>query len=79
MAGITLAQAQALLDAAIAAQVKAMSTNQAYEVNTGGTGRRIQRVDAAQLSADVDKYDRMVKELTAKAQGRGRTYNMVTR
>ena len=79
MAGITLAQAQALLDAAIAAQTKAMTSNQAYEVNTGGTGRRIQRVDAAQLSADIEKYDRLVKQLSAQASGRGRSYSMVTR
>lgn len=79
MAGITLAQAQALLDAAIAAQLKALTANQAYEVNTGGSSRRVQRVDAAQLAADVEKYDRLVKQLSVQASGRCRSYSMVTR
>jgi len=78
MAGITLAQAQANLDAAIAAQLKAMESGQAYGINTGGSSRNMQRVSAGELQAAVDFWDRRVQALSRAASGRGRAVTVVS-
>ena len=59
MAGITLAQAQAQLDAWLAASL-ATATGQAYEI----AGRRLTRANAAEITAitnqTVNSYKRLV-------------------
>ena len=59
MAGITLTQAQTLLDASIEAYQAAL-TSQEYSHKD----RRLRRADLNVLSADVDKWSRLVQKLT---------------
>jgi len=58
MAGITLAQAQTLLDAAIVAYQAAL-TSQEYSRG----GRHMKRAELSALSNDVQKWSRLVKKL----------------
>jgi len=58
MPGITLAQAQTLLDAAITAYQAALTSQ---EYSTGS--RSLKRAELASLSSDVDKWSRMVSKL----------------
>lgn len=78
MAGITLTQAQAMLDAAIEAQTKAMAKGQAYGINSGGAGRNMQRANLADLQAAVVYWDQQVKILSARALCRTRAYSVVS-
>jgi len=78
MAGITLATAQASLDAAIAAHDKILASGQAYGVNAGGTGRNMQRAALAEALKSVQYWDQQVKILSARANGRGRAYTVVS-
>lgn len=68
MAGITLEQAQTLLDAAIVAYQAAL-TSQEYA--TGN--RRLRRADLTALSADVSKWQTMVKQLSGGIRITGAT------
>jgi hypothetical protein len=67
MAGITLAVAQARLDAYLAAE-EAVLGGQEYEI----AGRRLRRADLAQIRAGIDAWDRRVKDLSARAAGGSR-------
>lgn len=78
MAGITLAMAQASLEAAIAAHDKILSANQAYSVSAGGTARNMQRAALADALKSVQYWDTQVKLLSARASGRGRAYTVVS-
>lgn len=73
MAGITLAQAQAQLDAWLAASL-AVSQNQSYSI----AGRSLSRVDAATISDMVSRWQNEVNKLSRAASGRGRTRYVVT-
>ncbi len=64
---ITLAQAQAQLDAWLAASL-AVASNQEYEI----AGRRWKRADAAAIGVNVDKWQRTVDRLTAGGTGGAR-------
>jgi len=64
MAGITLAQAQTLLDAAVAAYTKALKAK-GYNVGSRGA----QRHDIDKLSAEVNKWEAKVRELTRGSGG----------
>lgn len=77
MAGLTLAQAQTLLDGAVSALLRAQ-TVQNYRIGSGGIDRAKQNADLAAASADVTKWDAAVKQLSASASGRRRTYNIVS-
>lgn len=74
MAGITLAQAQAQLDAYLAAETKVLS-GQSYEI----AGRKMTRADLAEIRAGVEIWNQRVTSLSQLASGRGRAYTMVTR
>lgn len=74
MAGITLAQAQAQLDAYLAAETKVLS-GQSYEI----AGRKMTRADLADIRAGVEIWNQRVTTLSQAASGRGRAYTMVTR
>ena len=68
MAGITLAAAQAQLDAYLAAETAILS-RQEYVIN----GRRLRFADMAAVQAGITLWDRRVKDLSSRAAGRGRS------
>ena len=72
MAGITLAQAQAQLDAYLAAETAALS-NKSYEI----AGRKLTRQDLTQIQQGIELWSRRVSELSSRATGRGRSATMV--
>jgi hypothetical protein len=72
MAGITLAQAQAQLDAWLAANL-AVSGNQSYSI----AGRSLSRVDASEIRGQIDYWQNKVNALTRSTAGRGRTRYVV--
>ncbi len=67
MAGITLVQAQAQLDAWLAAS-SAVAGGQSYSI----AGRSLSRVDAAEIRQQITYWNGMVSRLTASASGRRR-------
>lgn len=73
MAGITLAQAQAQLDAWLAASL-AVSQGQSYSI----AGRTLNRSSAGEISQMIDKWQNMVNDLSRKNRGGGRTRYLVT-
>lgn len=72
MSGITLAQAQAQLDAWLAASL-AVSQGQSYEIS----GRRLMRADAAEVTRNVQYWQQQVSLLTQVSSRRGRTRTVV--
>lgn len=64
MAGITLTQAQAQLDAYLAAET-AVLTGQRYEI----AGRMLQRADLASIQAGIALWNDRVKALSLRASG----------
>ena len=71
MAGITLAAAQAQLDAYLAAETAILS-RQEYVIN----GRRLRFADLAAVQAGITLWDRRVKDLSSRAAGRGRSITL---
>lgn len=67
-AGITLAQAQAQLDAWLAADAQ-LATSQRYEIDTGNGRRMLQRADAAEVRENIKYWNEKVKELTPSGAG----------
>lgn len=67
MAGITLAQAQAQLDAYLAAET-AILGGQEYEIG----GRRLKRADLQAIQAGISLWNQRVQDLTVRASGRSR-------
>ena len=65
MAGITLAIAQAKLDAYLAAETSVLS-GQKYEIE----GRLLQRANLAEIQTGINIWDQRVKRLSARASGR---------
>ena len=59
MAGITLAQAQARLDAYLAAELAVLG-GQEYEI----AGRRLRRADLREIRAGIAQWDQRVKDLS---------------
>jgi len=77
MAGITLAQAEAKLALWMAAE-DAIASNQSYEIEEPGGGRRkLTRADLATVSAMIDKWNARVIALSGRSSGRSRTRNLV--
>lgn len=72
MAGISLTQAQAQLEAYLAAEV-AVLAGQAYEI----AGRKLTRADLATIQAGIKAWDGRVKELSRSGRGRGRSRTIV--
>lgn len=68
MAGITLQQAQAQLDAWIAAST-AVASNQSYEIDTGNGRRKLQRADAAEVRQMISYWQEKVTALTLAVSG----------
>ncbi|WP_420578792.1 DUF6148 family protein [Oceaniradius stylonematis] len=67
MAGITLAQAQAQLDAWLEASVQ-VARNQSYSIN----GRSLTRADASDIQNQIAYWQSWVTRLTHSASGRSR-------
>jgi hypothetical protein len=65
MAGITLAIAQAKLDAYLAAETAVLS-GQRYEIE----GRMLMRANLAEIQTGINIWDQRVKRLSARASGR---------
>lgn len=65
MAGITLDQAKQQLEAWVQASMK-VAGGQSYEIG----GRKLTRVDAADIQAQITFWDEKVKSLTRAARGR---------
>lgn len=70
--GITLEQAQAQLNAYLAAETAVLS-GQKYEI----AGRTLQRANLAEIQAGINSWDARVKRLSLRAAGRGRTRTVV--
>lgn len=68
MAGITLAQAQAQLDAWLAAST-AVASSQSYEIDTGNGSRKLTRADAMEIRQQIIFWEQRVKSLTAIGSG----------
>ena len=73
MAGITLAQAQAQLEAYLAAE-QAVLTNQSYEI----AGRKLTRADLSAIQVGIKSWNARVTELSGAARGRSRRRTIVT-
>lgn len=74
MAGITLAQAQAQLDAWMAASI-AVASGQSYQI----AGRQMTRVNAEHIDRMLEYWQAKVSQLSVQATGRGRTRTVIVR
>ena len=63
-----LTTAQTHLDAWLAADI-AVSNNQEYEIETGGSRRRLKRSDAQKIRENIDYWQGWVNKLTLAATG----------
>lgn len=72
MAGITLEQAQAQLDAYLAAETAVLS-GQSYEI----AGRRLTRANLGDIQAGIKMWSERVGTLGARSRGRGRARTIV--
>lgn len=68
MSAFTLIQAQAQLDAWLAAD-SAVAKGQSYEI----VGRRLVRANAAEITAKIEFWATKVTELSSRAAGRSRS------
>jgi hypothetical protein len=68
MAGITLAQAQAQLDAYLAAETAVLS-GQRYEI----AGRMLQRANLAEIQQGITLWNQRVRDLSVATAGRSRS------
>lgn len=66
MAAYTLAQAQAQLDAWLAASLK-IAEKQSYEIETPNGRRRLSYADAAEVRAQIEFWTARVNALTASS------------
>lgn len=72
MAGITQEQAQAQLDAYLAAE-KAVLASQSYEI----AGRKLTRANLNEIQQGITTWDERVKALAGRAGGRKRARTIV--
>jgi outer membrane PBP1 activator LpoA protein len=72
MAGITLTQAQAQLDAWLAASL-AVAQKQSYRI----ADRQLTYADAAEVAKNIDHWQRQVTLLTHRSAGRGRARTII--
>lgn len=72
MAGITLLQAQTQLDAHLAAQSAALSS-QRYKISD----RELQRAPLEQIQAGIEYWNRQVMLLTSRSIGRSRARTVI--
>lgn len=72
MAGITQAQAQAQLDAWLAASTAA-ANNQSYKI----ADRQLTRADAGEIRRNIEYWTQQVSLLSSRALGRGRSRTVV--
>lgn len=72
MSAYTLAQAQAQLDAWLAAST-AVASNQSYAIEVEGNRRQLTRADAGQIQKMIEFWETRVNQLSRKASGVART------
>ena len=72
MAGITLAQAQAQLEAYLAAETAVLG-NQSYEI----AGRKLTRANLNEIQKGIEIWNSRVVTLTNQARGRSRSRTVV--
>lgn len=72
MAGITLAQAQAQLDAYLAAEMAVLG-GQSYEI----AGRKLTRADLGAIQQGITTWNARVVTLSNQARGRSRSRTVV--
>ena len=72
MAGITLAQAQAQLDAYIAAETAVLG-NQSYEI----AGRKLTRANLQEIQTGITIWDSRARALQGRTNGRSRSRTVV--
>ena len=72
MAGITLTQAQAQLDAYLAAETAVLG-GQSYEI----AGRKLTRANLSEIQAGIEIWNNRVVTLSNKANGRSRSRTVV--
>ena len=68
MAGWTITQAQAQLDAWMAASL-ACANNQSYEIDTGNGRRKLTRANAAEIQTQIKFWRQEVDALTPVSAG----------
>lgn len=79
MAGITLAQAQAQLDAYLAAEI-AVLAGQSYRISLGGgSDRWLTRADLEMVQVGIATWNTRVINLTHQSTGRSRSRTVVVR
>jgi hypothetical protein len=71
MAGITLEQAQANLDAWLAASV-AVAKSQSYRISVDGSERELTRANAGLIKDQIQYWDGMVRQLSGTGRARAR-------
>lgn len=69
MAGLALEHAEAQLILWLAADA-AVSSNQSYTVDTGGSKRTLTRADAAEVRRNIDYWDGWCRKLSPGVSGR---------
>lgn len=72
MAGITLEQAQAQLNAYLSAETSVLA-GQSYEI----AGRKLSRANLAEIQRGITIWNGLVIELSGRARGRNRTRTLV--
>lgn len=72
MAGVRLEQAQAQLDAYLAAEL-AVLKNQSYEI----AGRKLTRADLKSIQSGIQSWSEQVNVLTHRANGRRRNRTII--
>lgn len=76
MAGITLAQAQAQLDAYIAAETAVLS-GQSYTIKSGDGERQLTRANLEEIQKGIELWNSRAINLAARSAGRGRARTVV--
>jgi hypothetical protein len=76
MPAFTLVQAQAQLDAWLAASL-AVATSQSYEITVEGNTRKLSRADAGEIRRQIDFWRVEVTRLTPAASRRPRSRTIV--
>jgi hypothetical protein len=78
MAGITLADAERMLQAYLSAEV-AVLAGQTVEMAGPGGSRRLTMANLAEIQRGIDIWDKRVKDLAATTAGNKRSINVTPR
>lgn len=76
MAGYTLVQATAMLEAWLAAEL-ALATSQSYTITTDGNSRTLTRANLPDVAKRVEYWRNQISIIERRASGRGRSRYLV--